>query len=146
MEGMKQYADNHFELAIVDPPYGIDIIKTGKIGSDGINAKDGYKRPARIWKASEWDNKTPDKTYFNELLRISKDQIIWGGNYFTDKLIPQRGWIIWDKCRGMGNEMAINSKSNNITIFRYMWNGQMYQGKSITEGYILQGSIKKREK
>jgi site-specific DNA-methyltransferase (adenine-specific) len=146
MDFMKDLPDKRYDLAIVDPPYGIGVIKTGKIGTDGINKKDGYLRPARIWEKSEWDNKPPVGQYFTAITRISRDQIIWGGNYFTDKIIPMRGWIVWDKCRGMGNELAVNTKSQKVEIFRYMWNGEMYQGKSINEGFIMQGAIKKREK
>ena len=81
MDGMKEFPDKYFELAIVDPPYGIGINKSGRLGHYG-----GHK---------EWDNETPNKEYFSELKRISQNQIIWGGNYFT--LDPTRGFIIWDK-------------------------------------------------
>lgn len=84
MDLMSRYSDKHFELAIVDPPYGLG----NKITSGGTWA-------AKL-KASDasWDF-VPDANYFNELFRVSKNQIIWGGNYF--KLPPCRGFIIWDK-------------------------------------------------
>lgn len=87
MELMLRYEDNHFNLAIVDPPYGINAgeMTMGK----GKNKK--FK------KGKKWDNKTPNINYFNELLRVSKNQIIWGGNYFADKLKPSRCYIFWDK-------------------------------------------------
>jgi len=75
---MSRYEDNYFDLAIVDPPYGINASEM-TMGS-GKNKK--YK------KGKKWDNETPSKEYFKELFRISKHQIIWGGNYFTDKLKP----------------------------------------------------------
>jgi len=87
MEVMKQFKDNEFDLAIVDPPFGINIAKKSKFG------KAYYQK----YKIKDWDSSTPDINYFNELLRISKNQIIWGGNYFTDKLPISRGWIFWDK-------------------------------------------------
>ena len=87
MELMARYEDNHFDLAIVDTPYGINASEM-TMGS-GKNKK--YK------KGKKWDNETPSLEYFNELQRVSKNQIIWGGNYFTDKLKPTRCYIFWDK-------------------------------------------------
>jgi len=85
MDIMKQYPDKHFDLAIVDPPYGIGASEM-TMGS-GKNKK---------WnKGKQWDNKTPEAIYWNELKRISKNQIVWGGNYF--ELPITRGWIFWDK-------------------------------------------------
>ena len=75
---LKRYADNHFDLAIVDPPYGI-----------------GFDNKIREAKIKNWDSAIPTKEYFNELFRVSKNQIIWGGNYFD--LPPSRGFFIWDK-------------------------------------------------
>jgi site-specific DNA-methyltransferase (adenine-specific) len=85
MELMKQYPDNHFDLAIVDPPYGIgDKFKGGKSGKMQFNEI--------VDKG--WDE-APKIEYFDELFRISKNQIIWGGNYFP--LPPTRCFIVWDK-------------------------------------------------
>jgi site-specific DNA-methyltransferase (adenine-specific) len=87
MKLMSRYKDNHFELAIVDPPYGINRSKN-------FGAKEfGWTQHKR----SEWDNDIPPKEYFDELLRVSKNQIIWGGNYFVEYLKPSMGWIFWDK-------------------------------------------------
>lgn len=80
MELMSRYEDNHFDLAIVDPPYGIGISK------NPVRQKHAKK---------EWDNAIPTEEYFNELFRVSKEQIIWGGNYFD--LPPTQGFFIWDK-------------------------------------------------
>ena len=87
MQLMARYEDNHFDLAIVDPPYGINASEM-TMGS-GKNKK--YK------KGKKWDNETPNLEYFKELQRVSKNQIIWGGNYFADKLKPSRCYIFWDK-------------------------------------------------
>ena len=95
----------------------------------------------------EWDNKPAGKEYFDELMRVSKNQIIWGCNYFDYPLTGGR--IIWDKCND-GNdqsdaEIAYNSLNNRIDVFRYMWRG-MFQGKSIYEGTVQQGNKKLNEK
>ena len=87
---MARYPDNYFDLAIVDPPYGIGI--------DG--QKESIKKGSQIRKKhsfKNWDNSIPNKEYFNELKRVSKEQIIWGGNYFTEHLKPTKGWIFWYK-------------------------------------------------
>lgn len=77
---MKRYSDKYFDLAIVDPPYGIGI----------------SKNPVRqMHKKKDWDNEIPSKQYFDELFRVRKNQIIWGGNYFD--LPPSQGFYIWDK-------------------------------------------------
>ena len=75
LKGMKQYPDKWFDLAVVDPPYGIGV--DGQIKS---TSKHGGRRSKEF---KGWDNQTPDENYFNELFRVSKNQIIWGANYFT---------------------------------------------------------------
>lgn len=77
---MKRYSDKYFDLAIVDPPYGIGI------------SKDTVRH---MHKKKDWDNEIPSKQYFDELFRVSKNPIIWGGNYFD--LPPSQGFYIWDK-------------------------------------------------
>jgi site-specific DNA-methyltransferase (adenine-specific) len=91
LEGMKQFPDKYFELAIVDPPYGIDINSSGRLGHYG-------------GKGKKWDNQIPTTEYFDELFRISKNQIIWGGNYFY--LNPTRCFLIWDKQQPDGISFA----------------------------------------
>ena len=86
MDLMARYPDNYFDLAIVDPPYGIDITNSGWVKSN-----------ENIKTNNDWDNSTPKKEYFDELKRVSKNQIIWGGNYFLDYLTNTRCFIIWDK-------------------------------------------------
>jgi len=95
LEAMKDMEDNAFDLAIVDPPYGI--------GEDGGKARTrGSKKTNGVKKG--WDNNRPDKDFFNELKRVSKNQIIWGGNYFADLLPASRCWIYWQK--NMGGDFA----------------------------------------
>jgi site-specific DNA-methyltransferase (adenine-specific) len=84
IEVMKRYEDNFFDIAIVDPPYGIDI------NSSGTHFKEKYE-------IKDWDKATPNDEYFKELKRVSKNQIIWGGNYFLDRLGNCKCFIIWDK-------------------------------------------------
>jgi len=96
MELMKQYPDGHFDLAIVDPPYGIGR-GGGKIG----NSKADYKQFAGS------DEKIPDKQYFDELMRVSKNQIIWGANYMIEHLYPTSCFIVWDKVQPEDFTMAM---------------------------------------
>ena len=92
MKAMKEMANNEFDLAIVDPPYGINRLHSG-----GMPKSSGFKK----WKRKEWDKKTPTKEYFDELFRVSKNQIIWGGNYFVEHLYNSQGWVFWFKQTGM---------------------------------------------
>ena len=85
--GMREYPDKYFDLAIVDPPYGI-----GAENHAG-NADNGWKQ----WDKKAWDSSIPNEEYFTELFRVSKNQIIWGGNYFANLLPNSQGWIFWDK-------------------------------------------------
>lgn len=86
LEGMKQFPDQYFDLAIVDPPYGINI--NNNMGRRKGDKKSDYPK-------AYWDNKPPEKEYFQELFRVSKKQIIWGGNYF--ELPPTKCFLVWRK-------------------------------------------------
>tara|TARA_R110002124_G_scaffold183691_2_gene351117 strand:- start:13 stop:642 length:630 start_codon:yes stop_codon:yes gene_type:complete len=93
MELMKRYPDNYFELAIVDPPYGIGI-------SGQKENKKGKKSDRKYHEDKGWDKTIPTKEYFNELFRVSKNQIIWGANYFVEHLNKgTKGWVVWDKAQ-----------------------------------------------
>jgi len=112
MEGMARYPDKYFDLAIVDPPYGI-----GYDGQRKSTSKHGGRRE-KVFKG--WDNKIPDEYYFNELFRVSKNQIIWGGNYFTMFLPSSMGWIFWDKGQRINNsdgELAFTSFNRALRVF-----------------------------
>jgi len=92
MQLMARFKDNHFDLAIVDPPYGIK--RDGHKGTECKNKKHNWKKH----EFRDWDNSTPNKDYFNELFRVSKNQIIWGANYFVRYLRDAKmGWIFWYK-------------------------------------------------
>ena len=89
MELMAKYPDGYFELAIVDPPYGINVnVNMGRRKND---------KKSNYHKFAGNDSSIPDKKYFDELKRISKNQIIWGGNYMTEYLKPSPCWLMWDK-------------------------------------------------
>jgi len=109
MELMKRYPDNYFDLAIVDPPYGISI------SSNPVRQQH---------KKKNWDDEIPLEKYFNELKRVSKNYIIWGGNYFIDYLNNSQGFIIWDKKQPENfslamAEFAYSSIQSPAKIFRY---------------------------
>lgn len=135
LEAMREMPDKTFDLAVVDPPYGIGVLsmnytKSGAVRTHGHAA--AKRRDYR--KQGEWDVK-PAKEYFDQLMRVSKKQIIWGGNYFTDMLPPSRGFICWDKRvnDAMSNDFAdceyawISDGLGVARMFRYCWNG-MIQG------------------
>lgn len=139
MEGMKQFPDKYFDLAIVDPPYGIGVMtmnytKSGAVRTHGHSA--AKRRDYR--KQSEWDVK-PNKSYFDELFRISKHQIIWGGNYFADMIPPSKSFICWDKrCNdAMRNDFSDCEYAwvdcGVARMFRFVWNG------------MIQGNMKNKE-
>lgn len=95
MKVMKQCPDKYFDLAIVDPPYGIGYAKR----------KSKTKTSKIKYIPKDWDNETPTKEYFDELFRVSKNQIIWGGNYF--ELPTTRCYLIWDKCQPEGLDQVM---------------------------------------
>ena len=148
MDGMKEFPDKYFELAIVDPEYGLRE-HGGKNRSGYVLQKNGTRIYVKDggYVNRGWDYAPPGKEYFAELMRVSKNQIVWGCNYFDYPFIGGR--IIWDKCNDgsdqSGAEIAYCSLNNRVDIFRYMWRG-MFQGKSIAEGTVQQGNKKLNEK
>ena len=127
MEGMKQYPDGFFDLAVVDPVYG-DVPHGGYMSNSGGGVACHTEYHCAIWE----QEKTPPE-YFEELFRVSKNQIIWGANYFTEEIgRNSSGWIVWDKCRPEGAtysdcEIAYTSFQRATRIFRYRWNGFVQQ-------------------
>ena len=119
MELMSRYEDNHFDLAIVDPPYGIGADKE-KVTPKNHTWK-GKKNKG--YKAKVWDKNIPSDKYFKELKRVSKNQIIWGGNYYG--LIG--GYIFWNKKETMPTyskgELAWTSLFNRVDLFEMLWSG-----------------------
>ena len=117
MTAMEKMPDNAFDLAIVDPPYGIHE----KMKTTATKKKAGCGWAVEYMKKG-WDKKRPSKKYFKELQRVSKNQIIWGGNYFADMLPASRGWICWDKMTdtftSVNHELAWSSFDKALGMFR----------------------------
>ena len=129
MDLMKGFPDKYFQLAIVDPPYGINI-------SNNMGRKKGDK-PSN-YKKVLWDSEPPSAEFFKELFRVSQNQIIWGGNYFQTSInCNSRCWIVWDKLNGDNDfadcELAWTSFDSSVRIFRFRWAG------------MLQGDMKNKE-
>lgn len=132
MELMKQYPDKHFDLAIVDPPYGID-------GNSHRNNKSrGKATKSKDYHAALWSQPVPDEQYFAELIRVSKNQVIWGANHFID-MVPLRSscWLVWDKQNDGTDfadcELAWTSFTTSVRRLVFKWSG------------MLQGDMKNKE-
>lgn len=159
MELMKRYPDKYFDLAIVDPPYGIghSLLSGEKRGSKFI----------RTTKHVEWDV-LPNEEYFEQLFRVSKNQIIWGGNYFLDYLPSTRGMLIWDKIQifsgadfefawisfdtsakafrmsrveAYGNMNKIHPTEKPIDLYKFCLEKYAKQGDKILDTHLGSGSI-----
>lgn len=134
MEGMKEFPDQYFDLAIVDPPYQ-DVTNGGYMH----NTISGGVAKRHKYHVAVFGQKKPSRQYFDELFRVSKNQIIWGANYFTTLIQKDsQCWIVWDKDKADGVhyadfEMAWTSFDQASKIFRYTWNG------------MLQGDMKNKE-
>ena len=125
LDVMRGYADNQFDLVLTDPPYGIK--EDGRRGTRRPEPYDKWKNPKpSIHKNYGWDDKRPTKQYFDEIIRVSKNQIIFGGNYFADYLPVRSGWIFWDKqVSGDFSHGEFIWTSFNIKARKYehLWNG-----------------------
>lgn len=126
MELMARYPDKYFDLAIVDPPYGIGADEAQNNAAEQrikANGKSKAGKGYKLYKKSEWDNSIPSEDYFKELKRVSKNQIVWGGNYMTEFLPPSMGWIIWDKGQRdfslADGEMAWTSFNKAMRIYEF---------------------------
>ena len=126
MELMARYPDNYFDLAIVDPPYGIGMSK-GTMSSNKVK----NITSKRDYISKDWDSSIPNEEYFNELFRVSKNQIIWGGNYMIEYLCNTSCFVVWDKKSNDGSnfadaEIAWTSFKTAIRVFKYDWIGFGY--------------------
>lgn len=131
MDGMKEFPDKYFDLAIVDPPYGIEQ------GGDANHTRSVIATSKKYHTFK--DTKSPDKDYFSELRRVSKNQIIFGANHFIDKIpIPSSCWLVWDKENGKNDfadcELAWTSFGKAVRKFAFRWQG------------MLQGDMKNKER
>ena len=131
MEGLKQIPEKYFDLAIVDPPYGIDITKQFE-NANKAGTKSMFKQTKGIVK-KDWDAEIPTAEYFDELKRVSKNQIIWGGNYFLDYLGNTKCMLVWDKMNGGNNmadaELAWTSFDKAVRMFRMHHFSSGYEAK-----------------
>ena len=127
LELMAHYPDKHFDLAIVDPPYGI-----GEDGSKNKTRTGGLAKPKDYKAFAGNDISSPDIIYFNELKRISKNQIIWGANHFISKIpYDSSCWIVWDKDNGETDfadcELAWASFKTSVRKFKFKWQGMLQE-------------------
>ena len=131
LEAMMAMPDKCFDLAVVDPPYGI--------GEDGLkNHSRGKATKPTLYTPKSWDNKPPTQEYFNELLRVSKNVVIWGANHFISLIpIDSPCWIVWDKLNGDSDfadcELALTTFKTSVRKFEFRWAG------------MLQGDMKNKE-
>lgn len=148
MTGMKEFPDKYFDIAVCDPQYGLKE-HGGKNRSGFVLQKNGSKCFVKDggYENRGWDNAPVAAECIEEIIRVSKNQIIFGVNYFEYSL--PGGRIIWDKCNDGSDqsncEIAYCSFNNRVDIFRFMWRGMM-QGKSIVEGNVQQGNKALNEK
>jgi site-specific DNA-methyltransferase (adenine-specific) len=132
MDILKQLPDKCIDLVLTDPPYGIGYDK--QAFANGGTKYGNAVAQKRIYKQTDWDNKTPDKEVFDEILRVSKNQIIFGGNYFANMLTNSKCWICWNK-KGDGRysnefadgELAWTSFDKPLKIYNFLWNGMIQQ-------------------
>jgi site-specific DNA-methyltransferase (adenine-specific) len=123
LDVMRLMPDKCVDLILTDPPYGIGITKRETVGTSN-------KTASRKYEKSDWDNEIPSKECFDEMARISKNMVIWGGNYFVEYLHNSRCWLVWDK-DNTGNfadcELAWTSFDTSVRKFRYRWNGMIQE-------------------
>ena len=133
MELMARYEDNHFDLAIVDPPYGVKVTKSNSnYGRNAVTTIKWKRGVAKKYKCKDWDKSSPNLQYFKELKRVSKNQIIWGANHFIQN-IPNANsscWVVWDKDNTgdfADSELAYASFKTAVRNFKWRWNGMLQQ-------------------
>jgi site-specific DNA-methyltransferase (adenine-specific) len=155
MQLMARYPDNYFELAIVDPPYGINI-------NVSMGRRKGDKK-SNYHKFAGGDIEIPSEKYFNELFRVSQNQIIWGGNYMTEYLKPSPCWLLWDK--GFSEEVTfahfemawasftssakkydkhpsqVNPTQKPVALYKWILDKYAKQGDKILDTHLGSGSI-----
>jgi site-specific DNA-methyltransferase (adenine-specific) len=134
MDALRQNPDNYYSLALVDPPYGIGAGKAQNNTAMQRIKAEGKSKAGRGWKLyadTDWDNEIPTFEYWEQLFRVSKNQIVWGGNYFTEYLPPSMGWIMWDKGQRdfslADGELAWTSFNKALRIF------EMSRGKALAK-------------
>jgi len=151
MTGMKDFPDKYFELAIVDPPYGINVSKLAYTQEENrtVMQKNGGLLTVKKlnYKHGNWDKTPPTDEYFKELFRISENQIIWGENYLHQQFTGGR--IIWNKLTPEGTkfsacEIAFCSLHERVRYVEYMWAGMM-QGEGFENPKVQKGDKTRNE-
>lgn len=130
LEFMKGVPDNYFDLVLTDPPYGIGM--DGKVGINMPFSGGGKMVKAKEYTKKNWDKEAPSKEVFREIMRISKNQIIFGANHFIDKMpISSSCWLIWDKDNKESffadAELAFTSFKTSVKIYKFRWFGCLQQ-------------------
>lgn len=137
MEYMKGLPDKFFDLAIADPPYGIGVGKK-TVFTDGKRHGRSHA-PRSFFEVKDWDDAAPGEEFFSELIRVSRNQVIWGANHFISRIpFDSSCWIVWDKENGNNDfadcELAWTSFKSSVRQFRFRWSG------------MLQGDMSHKEK
>ena len=139
--GMSKIADKSIDLVLTDPPYGINVAQNGTVGGGS------FRGQTTSFPCSDWDNKIPTKEYFNEIKRISKNQIIWGGNYFINYLENTRCMLVWYKRAGLpvrtfaDCEIAWTSFDRNSMVFNCRWDGFIRDSKEVKLAHPTQKAL-----
>ena len=138
MELMSRYEYNHFDLAIIDPPYGLG----NRLVNGGTNGTMGTLGKFADDKVTTWDDEIPKPEYFIELKRVSKNQIIWGGNYFLDYLGKTDGFIVWDKMNGTNPMADAELAWQNVKGTTRMFRWHHFSGERTTKIHPTQKPVK----
>ncbi len=121
---MRGFADKQFDLVLTDPPYGIGE-------AAGKNKSRGLLATSKDYGNEKWDDERPHADFFKEMLRVSKHQIIFGGNYFADMLPPSQRWLVWDKNNGATDfadcELAWTSYDKAVRRLKFKWQGMLQE-------------------
>ena len=140
MKMLPQIPDKYYQLCIVDPPYGIGADKAQNKAAEQREKANGKSKAGRGWKRykdTDWDSEIPNAEYWQELKRVSKNQIVWGGNYFTEHLPPTMGWVVWNKMQRdfslADGELAWTSFNKAMRIF------DMSRGEALAENNQASG-------
>jgi site-specific DNA-methyltransferase (adenine-specific) len=134
LDTLVRLPDKTIDLLLTDPPYGIGIAKTGKIGN-------------AVFIPKKWDSSAPPQVYFDEMRRVSKTQIIWGGNYFAHMLPASRCWLVWWKNDGLPPltfadcEIAWTSFDKPARVFNCRWSGNNRISKEPRVGHPTQKAL-----
>ena len=130
MEVMKTFKDKQFDLAIVDPPYGIGASADSRVGGSYTVNLGGVKKKvaAKAYTPKDWDFSKPTLEYWNELKRVSKNQIVWGGNYFASNLEDTPCWLVWNKRNGKNNNADCELAWASFKTSVRMYSGHIFKG------------------